>query len=219
MISEKSIRGLEVEYLQTSSLTPDPNNARKHSQRQITRLKAVIAEFGFTVPILVDERLIVIAGHARLMAAKELHLETVPCIRIEGLSEVNKIALALADNKLSDMSEFDPTALAKQLETLCALDVDFKFELTGFETAEIDLLLKQPQVGTADAADDLPDDEGAPVVSRPGDLWQLGIHRVICGDARDPSVYSTLLGKERANAVFCDSPYNVAIDGHVSGLG
>ncbi|MDP3673768.1 MAG: ParB/Srx family N-terminal domain-containing protein [Novosphingobium sp.] len=119
-------------------MRPDPGNARKHSQRQLVRLKAVVAEFGFTNPILIDENCKVIAGHARLQVAQMLGMKTVPCLQLDHLSAGQKTALALADNKIGDMSDFDPQALATQLAQLCA--IDFNIELTGFETAEADTL-------------------------------------------------------------------------------
>jgi hypothetical protein len=211
-------RALAIEYLPPSNLQPHAHNARKHSQRQITRLKAVINEFGFTNPILVDEHLNVIAGHARLEAAKSLRLEKVPCLRLEHLSEAQKTALVLADNKLGDMSHFDPELLAKQLAELCA--VDFAMELTGFDTAEVDILLEMPVISAADPADSFghpqPD---SPSISQTGDLWLLSEHRLLCGNALDAGCYEHLLGTEPAELVFTDAPYNVPIQGHVSGLG
>lgn len=211
-------RTFSIEQLPPSDLQPDPCNARKHSQRQITRLKAVINEFGFTNPILVDEHLNVIAGHARLEAAKALRLEKVPCLRLEHLSEAQKTALALADNKLGDMSQFDPELLARQLAELCA--IDFTIELTGFDTAEVDLLLDTPAICAADPADSFaePEPDAVPISQR-GDLWLLGEHRLLCGNALDTAAYEHLLGSELAEIVFTDPPYNVPIQGHVSGLG
>jgi DNA modification methylase len=209
---------LKIEYLATSALIPDPRNARKHPRRQIVRLTAVVAEFGFTNPILIDEGLHVLAGHARLEVAKELRMDQVPCLRLGHLSKDQKSALALADNKLADMSQFDPELLAAQLAELCA--VDFALELTGFETAEIDLLLEVPTVGATDPADSFA--ESAPdavAVSQLGDLWELGMHRLLCGNSLEEAAYVQVLGDRRADMVFADAPYNVPIRGHVSGLG
>ena len=207
-----------IEHLPALDLRPDPRNARKHSQRQITRLKAVISEFGFTNPILIDEHQCVLAGHARLEAATALRMDTVPCIRLEHLSAAQKTALAIADNKLGDMSEFDPELLGKQLAELCA--IDFGIELTGFDTAEVDILLEAPSTGAADPADSiLAPDRGAPPVSRAGDLWMLGEHRLLCANALEAGSYEQLLDGELAEMVFTDPPYNVPIHGHVSGLG
>ena len=209
---------LQVQYRATSSLRPDPGNARKHSQRQLARLKAVMVEFGFTNPILIDEDSKVIAGHARLEVARMLDMKTVPCLPLEHLSAGQKTALALADNKLGDMSEFDPQALASQLKQLC--NIDFNAELTGFETAEIDILLELPGFSVADPADtvSVPDPD-TPPVSKTGDLWELGQHRLLVGNSLEIECYERLLGDELADMAFADGPYNVPIAGHVSGLG
>jgi len=209
---------LHVQYRPTSSLRPDPTNARRHSQRQLTRLKAIIAEFGFTNPILIDEDLKVIAGHARLEVAKALGMKEVPCLQLIHLSAEAKTALALADNKIGDMSEFDPQALAKQLAQLCA--IDFQIELTGFETAEVDILLEAPGFAVADPSDEFADpDPAVPPVTKAGDLWSLGKHRLLVANSLEEASYSKLLGSDRADMIFCDGPYNVPIQGHVSGLG
>lgn len=211
-------QAFSIEHLPPSQLQPDPSNSRKHSQRQITRLKAVIDEFGFTNPILIDERFNVIAGHARLEAAQALRMEHVPCIRVENLSSPQKTALAIADNKLGDMSYFDPELLAKQLAQLCA--VDFPIELTGFDTAEIDILLETPTINTLDPADAFQEpDRGKVAATQMGDLWLLGEHRLLCASALEAAAYERLLGSEQAAMVFTDAPYNVPIQGHVSGLG
>jgi len=209
---------LKIEYLATSALIPDPLNARKHSQRQLTRLKAVIAEFGFTNPILIDEHHKVIAGHARLEVARALGMKDVPCLRLQHLSAAQKTALALADNKIGDMSEFDPQALATQLAQLCA--IDFQIELTGFETAEVDILLEMPGFSVADPSDTVAaPDRDTPPVSQLGDLWQLGQHTLLVGNSLEVDSYKHLLGDQLADMAFVDAPYNVPIQGHVSGLG
>lgn len=212
---------LEVQYLPISSVRPDATNARSHSQRQLARLKAVVAEFGFTNPILIDENSLVIAGHARLEVAQLLGMNTVPCVRLSHLSASQKMALALADNKLGDMSEFDPERLAAQLAQLCS--VDFNVELTGFETAEIDIILETP-LATASAVGDPADDfdlpdRNAPAVSQLGDHWLPGNHHLYCGDALAAESFEELMGDRRATMVISDVPYNVPIQGHVSGLG
>lgn len=213
-----SFGNLSIEYVGLDTIVPDPRNARKHSKRQLVRLTAGMKEFGVTNPLLIDEKSKIIAGHARLEAAKALRLEKVPCIRLDHLNEAQKTALAIADNKLGDMSHFDPDLLAKQLAELCALD--FNIELTGFETAEVDILLEPPRISATDPADSFaaPDPNMASV-SRAGDLWICGAHRLLCGDALDADAYSRLLASERADMVFTDPPYNVPIQGHVSGLG
>ena len=213
----RSINGgsLQIEYLATSALKPDAHNARKHSRRQITRLKTAVAEFGFTNPILVDEHLKVIAGHARLRAAKELAMEKVPCIRLEYLSEPQKTALAIADNKLADLSEFDPKALAAQLAELCA--IDFPIEVTGFDTLEVDILFAGPNITAADPADKFvePKPDARPV-SHVDDLWLLGRHRLLAANALEPSAYERLLDGRRAEMVFTDPPNDQRLQQHLS---
>ncbi len=214
-------RPLEIAYLQVELLMPDPNNARKHPQKQIVRLAAGIREVGFTNPILIDESKQIIAGHARLEAALLLKLDLVPCVTIEGLSEAARKALAIADNKLGDMSSFDIEILSATLAEL--EDLDFDVELTGFETAEIDILLDQGGAagsGRVDRADAMePVDPEAIAISQKGDLWRLGDHLLLCGDALGAESYEALLGDKRADLIFSDPPYNVPIAGHVSGLG
>ncbi len=216
----RSARVLTIEYMATTALVRDPRNARKHTKKQIVKLAAAVREFGFVNPILLDEGRVIIAGHARLDAALEAGLETVPCVTINGLSEAQKRALAIADNKIHDDSTFDLEILKRELEGLGA--IDFQVELTGFDTAEIDVLFDATQTVEAkiDPADAVPSvDEGAPFVSALGDMWLMDRHRLLCGNALDEASFETLLGSERAHLVFCDMPYNVAIAGHVSGRG
>jgi DNA modification methylase len=209
---------LHIEYLPLDAVVPDPTNARKHPPSQLARLKAGVSHFGFTIPILIDQNGMIIAGHARLEVAKALGLERVPTIRVAHLSSAQKKALAIADNKLSDLSTFDPAALADQLRALCV--VDFNVELTAFATAEIDLLLEVPIVVGSDPADEVPllasDD---PAITQPGDLWLMDGHKLLAGSALDAASYEQLFGGKQAAMVFTDPPYNVKIDGHVSGLG
>ncbi|MEG3089179.1 site-specific DNA-methyltransferase [Sphingomonas sp. PB4P5] len=214
-------RQLDIIYLPIGALVPDPKNARKHPKKQIERLAAGMREFGFTNPALIDEHNQIIAGHARLEAAALVPLERVPCVRISGLTAAARKALAIADNKIGDMSTFDLEILSATLMEL--EELEFDMELTGFETAEIDLLLDQsagPGAASVDPADrvDAIDPNAVPV-SRLGDLWCLGDHRLLCGDALQAASYEHLLGTDRADIVFTDPPYNVAIQGHVSGLG
>ena len=213
------IRELEVQTLEVSALKPYPRNARTHSKKQIKQIATSIERFGWTNPVLVDADGQIVAGHGRVEAAKLLGIEQVPTIRLEGLSEAQIRAYVIADNKLAENAGWDRETLAIELQAL--IELDFEIELTGFETAEIDLLIEELNVpGSVDEADRLPEiDETAPAVSRPGDLWQLGRHRLLCGDATQPENYARLLAGERAQMVFTDPPYNVPIDGHVCGLG
>ena len=178
-----------------------------------------IKAYGFNNPVLVDRDGTIIAGHGRVAAAKKLGLETVPCVRLEHLTDAEKRAYILADNKLAEKAGWDREILAIELQHLADLDLDFDITATGFEMAEIDLLLSDADAGQADPADAVPEVAVGPAVTQPGDVWQIGPHRLICGDATKSETYARLLAGERAQMVFTDPPYNVKIDGHVSGLG
>ena len=210
---------LQVVYQKSELLKPNANNARTHSKRQIRQIADSIKAFGFTNPILVDETHTIIAGHGRVWAAKLLGITEVPTIRLENLTEEQIRAYVIADNKLAENAGWDKSILAIELQHLLTLDcADFDVTVTGFEIPEIDLLLS--------AADDLPDADdlfevvgGSEPVTQPGDLWKLGKHRILCGNAMEEISYSRLLGAKRAGVVFIDPPYNLAIDGNVSGNG
>jgi 16S rRNA G966 N2-methylase RsmD len=199
----------------------DPKNPRSHSGKQIAQIARSIESFGFNVPILVNFQLEVIAGHGRVLACRRLGWKEVPTICLGHLSEAQARAYMIADNRLTEISDWDERLLAEQLRDLAALDLDFSLEATGFEMAEIDLRiegLSLDQDTGPDPADSLPTNSG-PVVTKAGDLWVLGRHRVICGNALDLSTYQRLLEGEQAAMVFTDPPYNVPIVGHASGLG
>ena len=212
---------LVIERFPTSVLSFNRRNARTHSKKQVRQIAASIREFGFVNPLLIDEANLVIAGHGRLAAARLLNLETVPAIRLSHLSETQKRALAIADNKLAENAEWDQELLARELECLSEIEVDFDVEITGFEAAEIDLLIEGLEHAESDPkADAIPESPGTEDVTvAPGDLWLLGRHRLLCGDARDPRAFECLMAGKSAQMVFVDPPYNVPIDGHVCGLG
>ncbi|MCI0429960.1 MAG: site-specific DNA-methyltransferase [Rhodospirillales bacterium] len=213
------LRDLAVTWRRVEELAPDPRNARRHSAKQIAQIAASIQEFAFTNPVLVDETGRIMAGHGRVAAAKSLGLTQVPTIRLDHMSAAQKRAFVIADNRLAELAGWDRELLALEFAELSALELDFDLEIIGFETAEIDLLIDGAGVaGNADPADDLPASDG-PVVSRPGDLWLLGEHRLLCGNALEPASYRRLMGAERARMVFTDAPYNVPIQGHVCGNG
>jgi DNA modification methylase len=164
----------------------------------------------------------VIAGHGRIMACRQLGWKEVPTIRLEHLSDGQTRAFMIADNRLTENSVWDDRLLAKQLKELFMLDLDFSLEVTGFEMGEIDLRIEKLGAGPdggEDPADKVPALPTGPRVSRAGDLWLLGNHRVYCGSALDQAAYTALMAGEQAEVVFTDPPYNVAIDGNVSGLG
>jgi DNA modification methylase len=195
-------------------LKPRPGNPRRHNEAQFTKLVAAIRTFGFVAAVIIDENDTILSGHARVEAAVRLHLESIPTRVLAGLTASQKRAFVLADNKIALLSSWDDDLLKAELELL--IQDDFEVELTGFSTAEIDVLLDEAPV---DPDNDLPDLDEVQIVTRPGDLWRLGAHRLLCGSALDPSAYERLMQGERAQMVFTDPPYNVKIDGHVCGNG
>jgi len=209
-----------VAYLPLGSIVSDPNNPRLHCSAQINAIARSIEAFGFNAPILVDKANRVVAGHGRLEAAKRLELAEAPVIRLEHLSEQQAKAYMLADNKLTDRSTWDDHKVAIVLKELSDIALDFEIEATGFELPEIDLRIQslEPPDESTDSADEFETLEGPPV-SRPDDLWTLGRHRLLCGNALDSRAYDALLAGEKAAAVFTDPPYNVRVKGHVSGKG
>jgi DNA modification methylase len=211
---------LSVEHRSPSELKPYCRNARTHSPKQIAEIAASIKAFGFNNPVLIDKADGIVAGHGRVEAAKLLGLPTVPTIRLEHLTEVQKRAYILADNKLAEKAGWDREILAIELQNLMELELEFDISATGFELPEIDVLIDElkEKPAKADPADEVPLVEGPPV-TRLGDIWQIGPHRLICGDSTAPENYVLLLAGEKAQLVFTDPPYNVPIEGHVSGLG
>jgi DNA modification methylase len=203
---------LTIAYAPPTDLKPDPRNARTHSRRQIAELVRSIEAFGFTSPILVDEDLVIIAGHGRRLAAIEAGLESVPFIVLTGLSDTQKRALRLADNKIALESGWDPDLLRIEMAAIVA-DISFKVDVPGFSIPEIDLML-HPKGERDRADDDLP--PRGPPRSKVGDVWALGPHRVGCGDARHPAFMAKVMGGAVADAAFLDPPFNVAIQGHAN---
>ena len=212
-----------IEHMPVASLRPYPGNARTHSKKQIRQIADSIRHFGFTNPVLVGENGEIIAGHGRVEAAKLLGLEKVPTVRLAHLNPAQRRAYVLADNKLALNAGWDRQLLGIELQGL--IDIDFDVELTGFSSTEIDLVLDEAGEGSpndpTDVEDEIPlsTDDPATAITRTGDVWCLGRHRLICGDARDRVVFDLVMGHERADLIFTDPPYNVPIDGHVTGLG
>jgi DNA modification methylase len=198
--------GIRIVFRQIVELELDPRNPRAHSSGQVRQIARSIEAFGFNVPVLIDAKRKVIAGHGRIMACKLLGWSEVPTIALEHLSEAQAKAFMIADNRLTENSVWDDRLLAEQLKELSVLDLDFSLEATGFEMGEIDFRIER--LTSSSQAEDAADD-----------LWLMGEHRLLCGNALDPSAYAALMGREQANLVFSDPPYNVRIDGNVSGLG
>ncbi|MCW1401923.1 DNA methyltransferase [Novosphingobium sp. MW5] len=195
-------------------------NARVHPRKQVKQIANCIERFGFTSPMLVDDDGRIVAGHGRVEAAKLIGMTEVPVICLRDLSARDLKAYALADNKLALNANWDPEILALEFQDLIELDEDL--EITGFALAEIDALLDAAREGDTDARDapeDVVPEPGKVTVSRAGDVWELGRHRLLCGDARAPEDYRELMRGDVAAIVFTDPPYNVPIDGQVCGLG
>lgn len=210
---------LAVTYKDPNALRPRATNPRTHTKKQIQQIANSIREFGFVRPVLIDGDDGIIAGHGSTEAAKLLGMADIPTVRVEHLSPAQVRAYVIADNKLAENAGWDRGLLALELKEL-SFELDFDATLTGFETAEIDLLIGELDDDQPDAADTVPEvDRNTPAVTRPGDLWQLGDHFLFCGDSTKAESYTALLQGASAQMVFTDPPYNVPIAGHVSGLG
>ena len=210
-----------IENLPVGKLRFWPRNARTHSRKQIRQIAESIRRFGFTNPVLIDGENRLLAGHGRVEAARELGMDTIPCLRIDHMSPAEKRAYVLADNKLALNAGWDEELLALELKELMEADIAFDISVTGFSIAEIDGLVDglAPEEEGDPADDRLPDPDCVPSRCGLGDVWRLGPHRLVCGDTLDPHVVEVLMDGEKAQMVFTDPPYNVAIEGNVSGLG
>jgi DNA modification methylase len=207
-----------IAYQPIARLEPNPHNARTHSKHQIRQIAESMRAFGFTNPILIDVNNQIVAGHGRVEAAKLLGMTEVPTIRLDRLTDDQIRAYIIADNKLAENAGWDKSILAIELQNLLTLDgADFDVTVTGFEVPEIDLIQQE-------AAQDDPDDFIEPTntgtaVTKLGDLWLLDKHKILCGSALENSSFSVLMGSRKAHMVFVDPPYNIVIEGNVSGKG
>ncbi|MDG4886808.1 DNA methyltransferase [Mesorhizobium sp. WSM4887] len=211
-----------IHTVSIDALVPYSRNARTHSKKQIKQIADSIVEFGFTNPILVDESNNVLAGHGRLAAARHLGWKEVPTLSITHLSEKQKRAYIVADNRIAEQAGWDKEILAIELQAL--VDLDFDVSLTGFDIPEVDMIIGEFSPDNQDDADEedeitLPDKAAGPAVTHAGDLFLLGDHRLICGNALSAEVFAALMQGEKASVCFTDPPYNVPIGGHVTGLG
>lgn len=205
-----------VEMVSLSALAPNPRNARTHNEKQTHLIAASIERFGFVVPIVTDGVGNIVAGHGRYEAARLLGLSEVPTIRKDFVTEADRRAFALADNRIAELSGWNEQLLAEELEFL--MDDGYSLDITGFTLADLDLSIGEPIPKDEVESFELPDPTEV-AVSRRGDLWLVGPHRIYCEDSCKAESFETLLGGDRPTMVVADPPYNVPIDGHVSGKG
>jgi DNA modification methylase len=215
-MTQHQSKNLQIGYVAVSLLKPDPKNPRKHSAKQITQIAASIEKFGFNAPLLVNAESQVIAGHGRLQAAKKCGLAEVPVIHLDHLSPAQARAYMIADNKLTENAQWDEALLVEAFQDLSIAELDFSLDITGFEMNQIDLMIDGPaKENEEEPLSEPPCDP----VSQLGDLWLLGSHRLYCGDSLQQKSFELLMQNKKARQVFTDPPYNVPINGHVSGLG
>jgi DNA modification methylase len=201
---------VQIEQIGIATLIPFAKNSRTHSDAQVAQIAASIREFGFTNPVLVDEANGIIAGHGRVMAARKLKMAEVPCIRLSHLSDAQKRAYIIADNKLALNAGWDEAMLKLELADLKALDFDL--DLTGFDTDEINALLAEKGTEGLTDPDATPEPPVEPV-TRLGDVWVCGQHRVMCGSSLDQAQIELLCAGQRVDMLLTDPPYNVAYEG------
>lgn len=200
---------LKINYISTDVLIPYVNNSRTHSDKQVTEIASSIKEFGFTNPVLIDKENTIIAGHGRLLASKKLGLKEVPTILLENLTEAQKKAYIIADNKLALNAGWDEELLSIELKELDELGYDTS--LTGFSEDELSDILDKPITKGLTDEDEVPEDV-EPIVEK-GDIWQLGNHRLMCGDSTNITDLDKLLNKIKADLVFTDPPYGLDYSG------
>lgn len=209
-MSEENKKKKNIEYISISSLEIFAKNSRTHSDEQIKQIERSIKEFGFTNPVLVDEKNMIIAGHGRVEAAKKAGMSDVPCLRLENLSSAQKSAYVIADNKIALNAGWDSDLLKLEIESL--RDLDFDISLIGFNDDEL------AEIFAVDAQQDvLCDEDNVPKVTqdpvtRYGDIWVLGDHRLMCGDSTSVDNVDKLMGKEKCDLGFCDPPYNLGFE-------
>jgi DNA modification methylase len=201
-----------IEWVSIGSLRPNSRNPRTHSKKQIRQIAASIREFGFVSPVIVDDGKMILAGHGRIEGARLLGLTNVPVVRLDHLTLVQKRAYLIADNKIAQEAGWDREILAIELGEMIELlpAEGFDVSLTGFETSEIDLLLADMAASSNEPQESIPSPP-AIAVTQPGDLWLLGRHRLLCGDAQQTSQFTRLMSGASAAAVFCDPPYNLRV--------
>jgi DNA modification methylase len=205
---------IDISWTAIDKLTPNGRNARTHSRKQTRQIADSITAFGFVVPILIDDDCTIIAGHGRYAAAKLLNLSEVPAIKVTGLSQAKRRALALADNRIAESAGWNRELLAVELPELAEILIveGLDVSITGFSAVEMDQLALDFEPDASDPDDTIdPEWTTAAPVSKPSDLWQLGKHRLLCGDGRNADDLARLMKDERASMAFLDPPYNVRV--------
>ncbi|WNX86021.1 site-specific DNA-methyltransferase [Agathobaculum sp. NTUH-O15-33] len=201
----------EMQLVAVSKLVPYVNNARTHNAQQITKLRSSLREFGFINPVIIDREYNVIAGHGRILAAKEEGIEEVPCVFVDYLTPAQKKAYILADNRMAMDAGWDEELLRVEIEALQA--ESFDVGLTGFDEKDIAELFAGEYDDAQDDDFDVDEELQKPPVSKSGDVWLLGNHRLICGDSTKEETYAVLMDGKKANLVVTDPPYNVNYEG------
>lgn len=198
----------KIEQWPAARLVPYARNSRTHSDAQVAQIAASIAEFGFTNPILAGSDGVIVAGHGRLAAAQRLGLEQVPVVVLDHLTPIQRRALVIADNRIAENAAWDDEMLRVELQSL--QDDGFDLDITGFDADALAEILLGEESSTEGQTDDdeVPELTETPV-SKPGDIWIMGKHRLLCGDATDPASYKRLMGESVANMIATDPPYNV----------
>lgn len=199
----------EMQLVDISRLIPYQNNARTHSKEQINKLRSSLREFGFVNPVIIDREYNVIAGHGRIAAAREEGITQVPCVFVDHLTEAQKKAYILADNRMALDASWDEDLLRVELEALEEMGYDLG--LTGFDDKELAALFPAEEAKEDDF--DVDAELQKPTFTKAGDVWTLGRHRLVCGDATDSAVYGVLMDGTKANLVITDPPYNVNYEG------
>ena len=205
---ENEVFEYKITHIKTNILIPYINNSRTHSTEQVKQIAASIKEFGFTNPVLIDDKNMIIAGHGRLQAAEKLNMDKVPCIILHGLTDAQKKAYVIADNKLALNAGWDEAMLANEIANL--QELDYNIDLLGFSADEINEIVQahaEPITGLTDE-DDCPDIPESPVTIE-GDIWTLGNHRLMCGDSTMIDQVERLMNNNKADVLFTDPPYNI----------
>lgn len=211
---------IAVEQVPLGALKPAARQLRKHPQKQIKELIRSINAFGFNAPLIISNDNEIISGHARLEAARQIGMTHVPCLRLGHMTPEELRGFRIADNRIAEGATWDFDLLAEELQDLIKMpDLDFSIEDTGFEAFEIDAMIDDLDGESSENPEDDALPSTAPRRVQPGDIWQIGPHRLICGSALDPAVLGALMQGQLARMAFTDPPYNVPIDGHVGGGG